>query len=143
LSQPAREEPLDEAGLLLRGAAEELAEDLLAPGRRSASSHLLDLRDRAIELVDGQGRLSGRRAVDAVDRRVANTDSALPRHAREETDGERNFLLVEPLQQLGEDRYFSGARAGVRDLTRGGDNSGEQGHSTVRFHIRMTGVSRS
>jgi hypothetical protein len=45
-------------------------------------------------------------SLDAVDRRVADADSALPGHAHEETDRDRHLTRVEQPQALGQDGDF-------------------------------------
>src|ERR671914_163112 len=131
LPGPAGEEPLDEVGLRLRGPAEQLAEDLLAGGRRPAPRGLPDRVDRAIELLDRHRRLTRGRALDAVDGGIADADPTLPGNARQKADGAPDLARVEAAKQLGEDRDLRGARAGLGDLPRGGDDVGEQGHRTA------------
>src|SRR5207249_7669641 len=131
LPQLAGEEPSDEVRLLCRGPAEELAEDLLALRRRSASRRTLNLADRAIELLDGEGRLLGRRSLDAIDRRVADADSALSRNAGEETDCKRDLARIERLQQVGEDPHLPQARARAGHVPRRAYDVGEQGHRST------------
>jgi hypothetical protein len=104
LPQLAREQPFDEVGLFDGRPAEELAENLLAPCRRSAARRPLHLGYRAIEIVDGERRLAGGRSLDAVDRRIADADSALPGDSREETNRDRHLIRVEPPQESGQDR---------------------------------------
>src|SRR5262249_55610702 len=105
-------------------------EELLPPGGRPASGRALDLRDRAIELVDGERGLLRRFAVDAVDGRVADADAALPGNARQEARRDRDLVRLQPPQQLREDRNLSRARARVGDLARGADDVCDEGHGT-------------
>ena len=132
LPQLAREEPLDEVRLLVRRAGEEVPEDPPSGRGRAAPSRRLDLRDRAVDLVDGEGRLQGGRLLEAVDRRVADPDPPLPRHAGEEADRDRNLVRVEPPQELGEKLDLARARARTGYLSRGSDDVGEQCHRRAR-----------
>src|SRR5919106_952495 len=91
LPQPARAEALHEVGLSLGGAAEELPEDPPALRRRAGPRHPLDIRDRPIELLDGERWLRCGGSLDVVDRGVADAPPPLPRDAGEEADRERDL----------------------------------------------------
>ena len=112
--------------------ARRFAEDPPSGRGRAAPSRRLHLRDRAIDLVDREGRLQGGRLFEAVDRRVADPDPPLPGHAGEEADRDRNLVRVEPPQELGEELDLARARARTGYLSRGGDDVGEQGHRRAR-----------
>jgi hypothetical protein len=128
LPQLAREQPSYEVGFLLGRPAEERAENQLTLCRRSSARRVLNLGDRAVEIVNRQRCLCGRRPLDAVNGRVADADSALPGHAGEEADRDRDLALVEPPQEPGEDGDLFRARTRVAQVPRGGDYFGEQRH---------------
>jgi len=124
--QLAGEEPLDEIGLLFGGAGKQVAEEVPASRRRSASGRSLDFGDRAVEVVDGKRRLTGVLPLDAVDRRVAHSNPSLPGYTGQQANGDRDLARIELSQQLGEDRNLARSRARVGDVLRGAGDFGEE-----------------
>src|SRR5215471_4972464 len=81
LPQLTREQAPDEVRLVGGRAREQVDEQLASLRRRALAGRRLDLRDGAVDVENGQRRLGRRRCLDAEDRRVADADAALPRHA--------------------------------------------------------------
>jgi hypothetical protein len=80
---PCRSSPVkslsDELSLVLRCASEQMAQDLLASGPRSAPRHRLDLVDRRVEISHRQRWPASRPLIEPEDGGRADPDTALTR----------------------------------------------------------------
>ena len=56
LTQLTDEQPAEEVELLGRRPVEDVAQDVLAPGRRAAAGRLLDAIERVVDVGDGERR---------------------------------------------------------------------------------------
>ena len=128
MSQLAGQELSDEHGFLLGRSAEQLAEDFPAQGCRSPAGSALDRGDRGIDVTERERGLAGRSALDAVDGRVADTDTPLTRDTGQKAHADRDLVHLEVREEVGEDCDLPGAGIRPGDLPRGGDEIDKQCH---------------
>ena len=74
--------------------------------------------------------------LEPVDRGVADSDPPLAGHAGKEAHGRHDLFLLDPPQQIREERDLSRARARRGHLAGGGYNIGQEGYGTATTPLR-------
>src|SRR5262249_62021407 len=109
------QQPLQKLLLRFSGPREQPGERFGAPRRRASSFDRADLLEGRIDFAERQARFRRRRrALEPVDRGVAEPDFPLAELAGEESDGDFYLVGREPRQTAREQLDFPAARARFR-----------------------------